>query len=370
MNISHVKNCTGCLACVNRCPKNCINIREDKFGYKYPQVNDNTCIDCSLCIKVCPNENPTELYAPKEVYAIQRKEEKLRLLSSSGGMASVLAEYIIENDGVVYGCAFIPPFSFKHIRCTTIEQVEKLRGSKYIQSDTTDIYKTIAKDIKENKLILFIGTPCQIAALRNFFPKASDLYTVDLICHGAPSQKLLRESIPHSALSKDINQVIFRTGPKYNFIMKKGTSVEYSRPLYQDLYLKGFFTGLFYRDSCYRCQYAGQLRTGDLTLGDFWGIKLPEIKNIHSEGISLCLVNNIKGEYLIDKIADKITKHRRPLTDAIANNKQLVHPMKKTLRTKIFRYLYPILGFKLSVIFSIPEIVLKNIIFHKQIKSN
>lgn len=348
------------MACTDRCPKSCISASEDKLGHYHPSVDVALCIDCGACLKVCPAEHPPLLHEPQKVVAAWRTDENLRGQSSSGGMAAAIAEEVIAHDGAVYGCAFVPPFSFRHIRCTTKEGLKALRGSKYVQSDTSGICRQIHDDLKAGREVLFIGTPCQAAAIRNYFPNHARLFVVDLICHGVPSRRLLCESLPGDFASLHVDQVVFRTSTKYHFFAKSGISTVFSRPLCKDLYMKGFFTALYYRDSCYVCHYACAQRVGDLTLGDFWGVDIPELTTEESKGISLCLVNTETGEELLKRISKEIKQFERPLAEAVAGNKQLSHPMSRSFRSQLFRWLYPKLGFRQSVICSIPEIVLKN----------
>lgn len=360
MNISIVKHCVGCMACADRCPKSCIHICEDVLGHRYPAVNTVQCIDCEACLKVCPVENQPLLHEPRKVAAAWRTDEKLREQSSSGGMASALAEEVIAHGGVVYGCAFVSPFSFQHVRCTTKGGLNALRGSKYVQSDTSGIFRQIHDDLNADLEVLFIGTPCQVAAVRNYFPNHERLFVVDLICHGVPSQRLLRESLPDNFTSLQADRVVFRASTKYHFAVQSGISTVYSRPLHKDLYMKGFFTALYYRDSCYSCRFARTARSGDLTIGDFWGVDLPELATEESKGISLCMVNTESGEKLLKQISKSIKQFERPLAEAVAGNRQLSHPMPRTFRSRLFQWLYPKLGFRWSVVCAIPEIILKN----------
>lgn len=365
MNVSQVKNCYGCMACIDKCPKQCITTRKDKLGHFYPLVAQESCIDCNACIKVCPSINNNSLLnQPKSVWAAWRTEDYLRLESSSGGVATALSEYFINRGGAVYGCAFIPPFSFKHIRCTTVEDLKKLRGSKYVQSDMTGIYRLMQIDLKTNKEVLFIGTPCQTAGVRSFFKdKNSNLFVIDLICHGVPSVQILKDSIPLTVLKKTFNNIKFRENTHYQFSICKEDTIIYSRKLNSDLYLKGFFTNLFNRESCYSCQYAQQKRNGDITLGDFWGVEKLGIQTDINKGVSLCMINTFKGEQIFKAI--DIEKVQYLINDAVNCNKPLNGSSKRRINAYIFKCLYPMLGLKWSVIFSIPAIVIKNFICRK-----
>lgn len=365
MNISTIEECTGCFACMDMCPRKCIAVGQDKLGHTRPLIDTETCTDCGACSKVCPENNRTERNTPTLVWAAWSKDEKKRIKSSSGALATICSEWIINNGGVVYGCAFKRPFNFQHIRCTALSELESLKGSKYVQSSTVGVYKKVANDLKIGKTVLFIGTPCQVAAVKGFTKNASNLITIDLICHGTPSVVLLKDSLPQKILDLPFDKVEFRTQTNFHFTLKttENNSLAYERDLRQDLFLKGFFTALFYRNNCYHCQYATTRRVSDITLGDFWGVDKSALPANTKEGISLVMQNTPQGKKLLSHIKDYINYVERPITEAISGNKQLHHPMKKTIRATLFRKLYPILGFNISVTFSIPEIILKNYIF-------
>lgn len=359
MNISKVTNCYGCLACLDKCPQKCIQINKNTLGHLYPYVS-NKCINCGACLKVCPAENNNLYHSILHTWAVWRNDDKLRMESSSGGLASAISEFFILKGGIVYGCAFIPEFSFAHVRCESFEDLKKIKGSKYVQSNMNGVFHSIKNDLEHNKKILFIGTPCQVASINLYFRNQLDsIYTIDLICHGVPSEQLLKESIPNKIFDSAFDKVIFRDNIKYHFSIIRENSIIYQRPLHKDLFLKGFFTALFYRNSCYTCKFATKRRVGDITVGDFWGIDKKTITADFTKGISLCIVNSDKGDRLFEQIPD-ITKIKRSETEAIDGNKQLQHPVGKTIRSKIFSLLYPLLGFKYSVVCSIPEIIIKN----------
>lgn len=347
------------MSCADKCPKQCIRITEGKLGHLYPEVTDG-CIDCGQCLKVCPAENSQASMPAITTWAAWRNDDSLRSESSSGGMAAAISEHVVKSGGVVYGCAFVPEFSFRHVRCATTDELQRLKGSKYVQSDMRGCYKSISKDLKEGFMVLFIGTPCQVAGVRMFFKNVPDnLFTIDLVCHGVPSVKILKESLPRDILHKRIDTVEFRVNTKFHFSVKSGISgIVFERPLSRDLYLKAFFTALTYRGSCHTCKFAREQRISDITLGDFWGLDECVTKDA-DKGVSLCIANTEKGQRLLNE-TDGITKTERPASEAISGNKQLQEPMRASLRARLFKALYPKLGFKWSVICSIPEIIIKN----------
>ena len=302
-----------------------------------------------------------EFRTPLTTWAAWRKDEAARAKSSSGGMAAVISEAWIRKGGIVYGAAFVRPFNFQHIRCTTEEELVRLRGSKYVQSSIAGIHKQIEADLKEGREVLFIGTPCQVAAIRNRF-KENDvrLHTIDIICHGTPKVETLKASIPQVALQMDYDNVEFRENDAFYLSFKKKDKTIWSRPLAHDLYMKGFFKALFYRDCCYKCAFARQERISDMTLGDFWGLDMASVNTTMDKGISLVLVNSDKGKKLLEMVEDAVEMVQRPLAEAVAGNKQLRHPMPRTWRYHIYKKLYPKVGFRWAAIAAMPDIVLKN----------
>ncbi len=365
MTIEKVEHCAGCFLCAEVCPKKCISISYDKLGHTQPRIDTATCVDCEACVKACPEMSVVDKKASTKVLASWDKDDASREKSSSGGLATALSNKVIEEGGVVYGCAFVQPFAFEHIRCSTMDELERLRGSKYVQSDTSKCWATLRKDIKQGRKVLFIGTPCQVAAARRAVRDAENLFTVDLICHGVPSVKILKDSLPADFFTLSFDKVEFRASTKYHFSAKSGISVVYDRKLSEDWFLKGFFTALYYRDSCYACKYANATRCGDITLGDFWGVDEALIDTDVEKGLSLVMVNTDKGGQLVDDIKDRINIVERPVDEAIAGNKQLSKPMPRRWGARVFSTLYPYCGFKPSLFASIPVVVIKNLLLRK-----
>ena len=300
---------------------------------------------------------------PVETWAAWRKDKAARAMSASGGLAAVISEQWVKENGVVYGAAFVKPFDFRHIRCSTIEELQRLRGSKYVQSSINGIHELIEKDLKNGRKVLFTGTPCQVAGICTRFKQyKSQLYCIDIICHGTPTVQTLRDSIPQTVLELEFDHVEFRKNTQYQLSFKKGGMTVWERPLSHDPYLKGFLKGFLSRDCCFKCTFALVERISDLTLGDFWGIDLKAIPTSTEEGISLALVNTEKGKELLDSVKDQIERVQRPLQEAVSGNQPLQHPMPLTWRRKVFKGLYPKTGFKWAAILAMPDIVLKNIL--------
>lgn len=199
-----VDKCTGCSACYNACRHQAINMVEDSLGHLHPEIDSDICVGCHLCQMSCPVINRQTLLYPKSCYAVALAEEKDLMESASGGAATALMRAVISEDGIVYGCTGEDVFHVHHIRIDSLQDIQRLRGSKYVQSEIGTTYSDVLKDLKDDKMVLFTGTPCQIAGLKSFLRKDySNLTTVDLVCHGVPSQKMLTENIGYYTEEKD-----------------------------------------------------------------------------------------------------------------------------------------------------------------------
>lgn len=234
-NINNVHNCVGCLSCVDRCPKHCIHISNDSLGHIHTHAEETQCINCGLCVKSCPAIQKPDYRKPNKAYALWRKDDTLRRQSSSGGLAAVLSERMIAEGGIVYGCAFEKPFSIKHIRCSSADELEKLKSSKYVQSNLAGIHSQIANDLKNGKKVLFIGTPCQVATVALYTKKfGTNLFTVDVICHGVPSIQLFKSSLPTDIVECNIDKLTFRDDTAYRLKIYKSGKIIYKRELHID----------------------------------------------------------------------------------------------------------------------------------------
>lgn len=349
------KDCSGCNACAEACPKHCIEMIPDKKGFLYPKVNTATCIDCGVCTKVCPFENGNiHLNAPLTAYAAWNKDREQYLASSSGGAAQVFSSYIINQGGVVYGCTSYD-MRIRHIRVDALSDLHKLQGSKYVQSDVRGLFSKVKDDLKAGKQVLFIGTPCQIAGLKNYIKQIPEhLYLVDLICHGVPSQQMLNEHIAHVLNGRTAKQISFRKGEQFRLEITPKCGAVYFAGSYEDKYYRAFYNGMSYRESCYRCPFARKERASDITIGDFWGLQnaasLPLNKE---EGISVMLPLTEKGNKLINATKLEMHAYERNAQEAIDGNTQLQCPTKGTLSRRIFNALYPMLPFDTAVKVSI-----------------
>ena len=332
--------CTGCTACQNICPKKAITMKEDKDGFKYPVIDKEKCINCGLCIKTCPVINTTENKSINKCYVGYNKNEEIRLKSSSGGIFTLIANYILEQNGIVIGAAFDKENKLKHIAIENKRSLEKLRGSKYLQSDLNDIFSYIKEKIKDNK-ILFVGTPCQVAGIKSFIKKDyNNLICVDLVCHGVPSPKLFQKYIDE--LEKENGKLI-----NYNFRDNKtgwdtysNTATFKNKTITEDRkennYMKLFLSDIALRQSCFNCNFKLGNKYSDITLGDFWGIKNHYPETYNKSGVSAIIINTEKGIELFNSINKKIEYKECKLEEIVSGNPSLKISGKEPKNRKNF----------------------------------
>lgn len=337
--ICNTNLCTGCSACINVCPKVAIKMEEiGACGYIYPVIDRDRCIDCGLCAKTCPVNKPVTLNTPQKAFAAISKKKDDLMSSSSGAASSVMASHILANGGCVYGCVQESYCDISHRRIDTPNEAYKIKGSKYVQSNIGYTFKEVKKDLGEGKKVMFTGTPCQIAGLRNYLRKDYDnLYLIDLVCHGVPSQKLLRDDVDkiiseNGLINKDI-KVLFRKKSNkkivYGLFPYVSKKEEIKLPnkyiaFLNNNYITAFMAGITFRENCFVCPYAQSKRNSDITIADFWGIKETAIPT--SNGVSLLLANTTKGLALIEEISDRCQIEERTVEEAIAGNGQLMAP--------------------------------------------
>ena len=365
IQIENKQDCCGCNACVQRCPKQCISMIEDKEGFLYPQVDVDSCVNCGLCDKVCPVIHQNPVRQPLGVYAGINPNEIIRMQSSSGGIFTMIAEQIIDEGGVVFGVKYNEHWEAVHDYALTKQDLVAFRTSKYIQSIVGKTYKEAESFLRQGKKVLYSGTPCQIAGLKKFLRRNyENLLTIDFICHGTPSPGVFRwylseeltriacmknkrkmfalQNIPEipkiDLLAKEYNLEIkgirFRDKRKgwrkYSFVLDvaklsvfgKKKMISLSQTFDMHVFLRGFLKDLYLRPSCYACP-AKQLKSGaDITIGDWWGIQKikPEIDD--DKGISAIIVNSNSGVRQIQKL--NINVHEVEYADLCQNNSALL----------------------------------------------
>lgn len=342
------KDCCGCAACVNICPKSAITMEKDEIGQYYPRINEALCVDCGACKRVCDFQKKDENQFGHQVlsaYGAASKNESLIKKSASGGMFAQLAELFLGMGGVVYGAAMLQEdkLGVKHIRVEDKTQLYLIQGSKYIQSDTCGTYQKVKQDLVKGRHVLFSGTPCQAAALRSFLKRNyENLIVVDIVCHGVSTAQIFQDYISFLEKKKNIKITNFTfrdksvgwgLDAKYEYLKKgklKTQRLYYKLSSFYNYYLKAST----YRENCYHCKYACPSRIGDITLGDFWGVEknqpdcLLENGGILDEkkGISFCLVNSQRGAELFEKILFKINYVDSDFETISMQNENLLEP--------------------------------------------
>lgn len=325
-NIIDKKLCSGCTVCLSICPKKAISFKEDSDGFKYPVIDKDKCIDCGLCKKKCPVLNTKDNDSINDCYVGFNNDDSEKLKSSSGAIFSLLADYVLGNNGIVIGAAFDKDNKLKHVAVESKKDLDKLKGSKYLQSDLNNIFTYIKENIKDRK-ILFVGTPCQVAGVKAIINN-KNLLCVDLICHGVPSPKLFDKYIKELECKNNDSLL------NYNFRDKRTGWDTYSNTasfknnniteLSKDnKYMNLFLSDVALRESCYNCNFKVGNKYSDITLGDFWGVQnyYPEMYN--KKGVSAIIINTELGKEVFNIIKNNIEYKSCKLDEIISGNPSL-----------------------------------------------
>ena len=324
--------CTGCMACLNACPNDAIEVIKSKDGFAYTKINKEKCIGCNLCRKVCPsNKYYKNEYNSPEFYAAFNLNEKDRIKSSSGGMVSLIARTTLKKNGVVYGVT-LDGKQAKNVRIDNEKELYKIMGSKYVQSEVGHTLKNVKQDLDDQKQVLFTGTPCQIEGLRSYLNKDyNNLICVSIICHGVPSPEIFKKYIEekeekNSSKLKNINFRNKQLGwHNYNIEYEYDNRKKEVVPASKDIYMSGYLKDYFLRECCYNCQMKyGEKSTADIIIGDFWGIEstLPEIDD--DKGVSAIVINSVKGKDIFEELKENIKYEKVSLEDISNGNPMLV----------------------------------------------
>lgn len=305
--------CCGCYSCVSSCSQNAIYMRCDTEGFWYPDIDEDKCINCNICEEKCPSMNNNKTESKHKSYICLNKDNNIRLKSSSGGVFSAIAEYIIQKNGVVFGAGFDEELNVCHKFVDNTFDLEDLRGSKYVQSKIGDAYKEAEEFLKKGTSVLFVGTPCQIEGLKLCLDKDyENLICSDFICHGVSSPKVWRKFISEkeSEFNSKVKEAYFRDKnkgwKKFSMVLKFENGDKYIKNLNRDIMLRGFLGNIYLRPSCYDCNFKIVEKASDLTLGDFWNIDniYPDMND--DKGISLLVINSKKGEKIFKAISENI----------------------------------------------------------------
>ena len=348
----NASQCCGCAACSFACPRHAIHMEErGGFKHRFPKIDPVLCVDCGRCREVCPMRRPAERRKPIQAFAAQALDSTRLMKASSGGVFSLLAKQVLAEGGAVCGSVMErreDGFEVKHILIRSLDGLEALQGSKYVQSNMDELYGEIRKALQKNQKVLLTGTPCQVSAVRNVFHAFGDLLlTCDIICHGVPSNHVFNDYVKfeEQQLSGCIQEFYFRDkqdagwGHSGRYIVKKENR-EYAVPITKEnsSYYYFFHHGFFQRESCYVCPFANLERVGDLTLGDYWGVQRfnPELLTENGgplesrKGISCVLVNTEAGEKLIEQWNSELRKYPISSADAAVVNTQLRSPVPQS----------------------------------------
>lgn len=330
-------DCNGCAACANICPLNAIEMCRDEEGFVYPKINAEICDQCGKCDATCPALNFTKTFPAKfpETFVAVNPDESTRRHSSSGGAFSALSEIILRDGGVVFGAAFDKKFRVVHTCARTIDELKNLRGSKYVQSQIGDVYKQVKESLKSSS-VLFSGTPCQCAGLKNFLgEEPENLLTVDIICHGVPSPAVWESYIDTLGYAHEVTNVNFcskRLGWKISYLeINFSDQGHYMRPINKDPYGNTFLSGLSERPSCHACKFKFPSVQSDLTLGDAFGVQYFAPEMFDDRGTSLVIVHTEKGKKFFEQAAlktqevellDMVMKNPRLITSTVADERR------------------------------------------------
>lgn len=335
------RDCCGCTACFNGCPVGAITMIEDEEGFKYPKINQDKCIDCYWCKAVCPFLNYEELKEgdKKELYYGKSKDTEVLMNSTSGGAFTGISDLILEDKGTIYGAIFDDEFKVIHASAKNEDERNKMRKSKYSQSDLGEIFKEVRDHLTKNEKVLFTGTPCQVAGLKGYLNQLKwdeNLFTVDLICHSIPSPKVYRDYLKliEKEEGSKIEKVDFRTKDRPWIRDNSNRGFSYKVENSDEMVIKDFFYKMFFnwktimRPSCERCPFTDTKRVSDITIADYWGIEeyAPELYD--EKGVSSLLVNTEKGEKLLEKLEEKLELERRDFKEALEHQSRLKEPIE------------------------------------------
>ena len=338
IRIEHPEDCCGCTACASICPHNAISMKPDTLGFLYPEVDMEKCVDCGLCEKVCAfnNNYDTSLnLSQPDVYAARHKDMQEIETSRSGAAFIALSDWVIEHGGIVYGAGYTDHFRVVHKRAVSKEERNEFKGSKYVQSDLTGVFRQVKADLKAGLLVMFSGTPCQTAGLNSYVGKKlrENLYLVDIVCHGVPGPFIWRDYLAYLERKHGdkICWVNFRDKQLYGWTAHH-ESFKFVNGGGKMTFTYTFYKHIMFRHSCGVCPYTNTRRPSDITLADFWGWeKTDPTFNADDKGVSLVLINTEKGRKLFEAVKDNMNIIPVKLEDCLQPNLQhpsIIHPKR------------------------------------------
>lgn len=338
--------CTGCGACAFRCPKHCIEMQENEIGIVLPVVDTSVCIECHSCEKMCPILNEPASYKPEKAYAAWSNDEEERLTSASGGIAIEMYKYAVGNCYAAVGASQNEDFTVTHKITTELSELGQFKNSKYVFSDAYDAFPQIKALLHDGKKVIFIGLPCQVAALRNLFRGNENLLLVEIVCHGTTPFSYLRQHIYilSKQSGKKASRMSFRDPEAYTYTFTFTLYDENGKCFYSkrtkdgDTYQFGYHRGVTYRENCYHCRFAKPERNADVTIADYHGLGLCAPCNYNDKNVSLILINTNRGQSFIKELINdkRIHAEQRPLEEPFKGEAQLRHPSTKNKYRQMF----------------------------------
>ena len=332
--LDDMNQCTGCTACESICPFDAIAMTENELGFFYPLIDTSKCVECGLCRKTCPINQKLRISERSRCFGVINNNKDERLKSSSGGVFPLLAKVILGELGIVYGATYNDQDIVEHIRVSDLQDLPRLQGAKYTQSNLHDTFMNVKTDLENGKKVLFSGIPCEIGGLKSYLKKDYDnLLTVDLVCHGVPSPKAWKQYLKYR-MEKDHEADLPRTvnlrnkdsgWSKYNYSVE----FSYDDKAYKNIngndpYMTAFVSNKLSRPSCENCHFKGIERCSDLTLGDFWGIWDIDSQMDDNMGTSLVITHTQKGLHALDNISEYCKIKEYQVNDAVQGNPSIV----------------------------------------------
>ena len=343
INIVNKVECCGCEACYNVCPKNCIEMKSDEEGFLYPRVNQDTCINCGLCEKVCPiiNHVPREKNDNQEAYLMQHNDDEICRQSTAGGAFTGIASYVIEKGGIVFGVEMTEDYKVRHTSAETIEELEKFRNSKYVQSRIGTVFQQVKRELSKGRMVCFSGTPCQVEGLRHFLGKDyENLILVDVVCRAVPSPGVWEKYIQYEVSKRgDFASIRFRDktlGYQYSTMELKGKDGKiYRGGIESQPWLRMFFSGMIIRPSCTDCRFRSRYRNSDFTIWDCFPSYRFDKSFDERKGTTRVLVHTEKGKDIVRLIRDKYIFRKIDSNMAVENVLEMVQsPMNHTCKSE------------------------------------
>ena len=342
------EKCTGCAGCQNICPENCVSLQENEEGFCYPEIDRDKCRNCGLCEKVCPvyrEGNIRNQSVIPKAYAFYSLDETVRARSMTAGIAYLCGRAVIQQRGVVFGAVGDVVHGVEHKKAASLEELSPMRGSKYLQSHMGYIYREVKKELLAGREVLFTGTPCQVAGLYGFLGREySNLYLLDLICHGVPSGMVLKKYLKELEEETGGKITAFYRDKEmgwkpvcFTYVLDDGTKI--SQKGQENLYNRAFLTNLITRKSCQNCAYAKIPRIADMSVGDYLQGNKSSIHDKENKGLSLVTVNSEKGFRLFKMICSQIFAQEYPLEEVIKESEHLAKPPKRNIYRRTYFYL-------------------------------